>query len=112
MPSAAHMMCWLCNTVIQYNDCRLYGSLVVYELYISARRLVCPCALPVRWKWAMDRHRATPMPINVSDVPVLWCAGCIILSYTTMPSGCMIPWLYHHVLPISHAVGRSYGVPA
>src|ERR1700710_1812337 len=45
-------------------------------------------------------------------LPVLWCAGCIILSYTAMPAGCMIPWLYNHVIPMAHAVSQSNGVPA
>src|ERR1700709_343583 len=69
MPSAGPVVCRLYTTVIHCNT--------------SVPGVWCG------WMWAMDRHLATPMPINVGDLPVLWCAGCIILSYTPMPAGCM-----------------------
>ena len=72
------------HTVIHPNAGRLYDLLVVQSCYTNGT-----CRLPV-----------------------LWCAGCIILSYTAMPAGCMIHWLYNHVIPMAHAVGRSNGVPA
>src|ERR1700709_2788727 len=72
------------HTVIHPNAGRLYDLLVVQSCYTNGT-----CRLPV-----------------------LWCAGCTILSYTAMPAGCMIHWLYNHVIPMAHAVGLSYGVPA
>jgi hypothetical protein len=34
------------------------------------------------------------------------------LSYTPMPAGCMIYWLYNHDMPMADAIGRSYCMPA
>src|ERR1700709_2859972 len=90
MPSAGPVVCRLYTTVIHSNT--------------SVPGVWCG------WKWAMDRHLATPMPINVGDLLVLsklWTGApraffCIrirsgILSYTKMPAGCMIYWLYNHL---------------
>src|ERR1700704_5044986 len=72
------------HTVIHSNAGRLYDLLVVQSCYANG---TC-------------RQR------------LLWCAGCIILSYTPMPAGCMIHLLYNHVIPMSHAICRFYCLPA
>src|ERR1700709_551459 len=84
MPPATPMVCWLYITVIQSNACHLYHLLVVQSSYANAtcRR------------------------------PPLWCASCIILSYSPIPAVCMISWLHNHLIPMPHAAGRPYGVPA
>jgi hypothetical protein len=84
MPSAVHMVCQLYNTAIQFNAGRLHGFLVVQPSYTNA---TC--------------HR-----------PSIWCAGCIILPYSSMPAGCMVPWLYNHLIPMPHASRHPYGLPA
>src|ERR1700709_242802 len=99
MPSAAHMMCWLCNTVIQYNDCRLYGSLVVPSCftYLTCRRPVLWCASCIILSYTLVQPWDHTMIQLAHHMGGLWCAGSIILSYTPMPAGCMIgcmiPWL-------------------
>src|ERR1700710_2311654 len=82
MPSAGPMVCQLYNTVIHCDAGRSYDPLV--QSYYT--NVTC------RWL-------------------VQWCASCITLSYTAMPAGRMIP-LYSHVIPMSHAIGWSNGVPA
>jgi hypothetical protein len=82
MPSAIHMVCQLYNTAIQFNAGRLHGFLVVQPSYTNA---TC------RW-------------------PSIWCSGCIILPYSPMPAGCMVPWLYNHLIPMPHASSHPYGV--
>ena len=84
MPPAAPIVFWVHITVIQCNVCRLYDFLVVQSSYANA---TC------RW-------------------PPLWCAGCIILSYSPMPAACMISWLYCDLMQMPHAAGCPNGVPA
>jgi hypothetical protein len=84
IPSAVHMVCQLYNTAIQFNAGRLHCFLVVQPSYTNAtcRR------------------------------PSIWCASCIILPYSPMPAGCMVPWLYNHLIPMPHAIGHLYVLPA
>src|ERR1700710_1412551 len=84
MPPAAPMVCQLYITVIQCNACRLYDSLVAQSFYATAT-----CCLPP-----------------------LWWASCILLSYSPMPAGCIISWLYSHLMPMPHAAGCPHGLLA
>src|ERR1700710_1280198 len=83
MPPAASMVGRLYITVIQCNACCLYDFLVVQSSYANA---TC---------------RQSP----------LWCAGCILLSYSAMCAGCIISWLYTYLMPMPHGAGHSYSVP-
>src|ERR1700709_1863460 len=120
MPSAGPMVCRLYHTVIHCNAGRVYDSLVVQSCYTNGtcRRPVQWCAGCIILAYCNAGQLYDSLVVQscytngTCGRPVLWCAGCIILSYTPMPAGRMIPWLYNHVIPMSHAVGRSYGVPA
>ena len=61
----------------------------------------------------MDRYRATPMPIDDSNLPVLWCASCIILSCRLLVlwcASCITLW-YNLVQPGNHTATTPYGWP-
>jgi hypothetical protein len=125
MPSAAHMVCWLCNTVVQSNAGQLYGFLVVQSYYTNAT-----CHRPPIWYASCIILSYSPMldyqnygmqklvVVQSSNTnatcrrPSIWCASCIILPSSSMPAGCMVYWLYNYLVQMPHAVGWPYGVPA